>query len=99
VLRREEGRAVESNVALVALFTNEFAWCHVTTRESVAIVTEPAFPPSYVAASVASLTGWVFRRGVLMTPTADKLVERVCRGRRHAAIPSTHQDTFRFSGT
>jgi DNA invertase Pin-like site-specific DNA recombinase len=42
---------------------------------------------------------WVFRRDTLMTPTADKLVERVCRGRRHAAIPATQQDTFRFSGT
>ncbi len=42
---------------------------------------------------------WVFRRDALITPMADKLVERVRRGRRDAAIPLTQQDTFRFSGT
>jgi DNA invertase Pin-like site-specific DNA recombinase len=42
---------------------------------------------------------WVFCRDALMTPMADKLVERVRRGRRDAAIPPTQQDTFRFSGT
>ena len=41
---------------------------------------------------------WVFRRDALMTPRADKLVERVRRG-RDAAIPPTQQATFKFSGT
>jgi hypothetical protein len=42
---------------------------------------------------------WVFRRDALMTPTAAKLVERVRRSRRGAAVPPTQQDTFSFSGT
>jgi DNA invertase Pin-like site-specific DNA recombinase len=42
---------------------------------------------------------WVFRRDALMSPMADKLVERVRRSRRGAAILPTEQDTFRFSGT
>jgi DNA invertase Pin-like site-specific DNA recombinase len=42
---------------------------------------------------------WVFRRDALMTPMADKLIERVRRSRRGAAILPTPQGTFRFSGT
>ncbi len=42
---------------------------------------------------------WVFRRDALMTPTADKLVERVRRSRRDAAIPPTQQHTFKLSST
>jgi 2,5-dihydroxypyridine 5,6-dioxygenase len=45
------------NVALASLFRKEFEWCCVAAGESVAIVTEPASSPSYVAASLASLAG------------------------------------------
>ncbi len=60
------------NVALAALFQKEFAWCRVTAGESVAIVTEPASPPSYVAASLASLVGMGARPFHVMLPQTPR---------------------------
>ena len=56
------------NVALTSLFQKEFAWCRVAAGESVAIVTEPSSPVSYLEASLASLSGMGARPFQVMLP-------------------------------
>ena len=56
------------DVALAALFQKEFTWCRVIAGESVAIVTEPASPGSYLAASLASLASMGARPFQVMLP-------------------------------
>lgn len=58
------------NDTLASLFQKEFAWCRVVAGESVAIVTEPASPHNYVAASLASLAGLGARPFQVMLPLA-----------------------------
>lgn len=59
---------MESNGALTALFAKEFEWCRVRAGESVAVVTEPASPSSYLATSIASLTAMGARPFQVMLP-------------------------------
>jgi len=64
------------DVSLASLFQKEFEWCRVAPGESVAIITEPASPPSYLAASLAGLAGRGSRPFQMMlpvTPTADDI--------------------------
>src|SRR5215475_2333200 len=55
------------DVWLTSLFQKEFDWCRVGAGESVAIVTEPASPSSYLAARGAR----PFQVMLPVTPTAD----------------------------
>ena len=63
------------DVSLASLFQKEFEWCRVAPGESAAIVTEPASPSSYLAASLASLAGRArpFQVMLPLTPTADDI--------------------------
>jgi hypothetical protein len=64
------------DVSLGSLFQKEFEWCRLAPGESAAIVTEPASPSSYLAASLASLAGRGARPFQVMlplTPTADDI--------------------------
>jgi len=62
------------DVWLTALFQQEFEWCRVRAGESVAIVTEPASPPSYLSVSLASVAAGgarPFQVMLPMTPVID----------------------------
>ncbi len=61
------------DVALVSLFQKEFAWCRVAAGESVAIVSEPASPASYVAASFGSLAAMGARPFQVMLPVTPPI--------------------------
>ena len=60
------------NVALASLFQTEFEWCRLARGESVAVVTEPSSPSSYVAACLASLAGMGARPFQVMLPLTPR---------------------------
>jgi 2,5-dihydroxypyridine 5,6-dioxygenase len=58
----------QPNPALIALFTREFELCRVKPGESIAIVTEPDSPGSYLVASIAALSAMGARPFQVMLP-------------------------------
>ncbi len=89
------------DVWLTALFQKEFDWCRVGASESVAIVTEPASPPSYLAASLASLAGRGARPFQVMlpvTPTADGIAV-VAQGSGASTILADFPHVVQLLGT